>query len=131
VWQLPRGRALLEKAGRLGVVTEDLLASDREQVAWKAIRDFDVNLNGVTASYKEGQLIIDANQIDQLKKRNSPVISLEPELQRRVVQAQEHRRLVLLAVVSAIASALSAGAAWLSAFVSRGSTARQRGSSGR
>lgn len=54
--------------------------------------------------------------LEQLPHREPPITVLnEPEIQRRVMEAERHRRdssLWLLALISAVASVISAIAAW-------------------
>ena len=56
-------------------------------------------------------------------KGNVPLIAEDYELQRRVLEAERHireHRLWLVAVISAVASVVSAFAAWLAIFSSHG-----------
>ena len=112
---------LLKKAQKLHVAVEDLLTTDGKAVAYEALKDFSAPLDHVTVSFQKGQRIREWHQIDGLLRgRCSDIVSVEQELRRRVREMQAHRRLSVLALASAIASALSAAAAWFAALEHRG-----------
>jgi len=114
--KFPQGAALLEEAKRLGVSMEDLLTTDGEHLACTALKDIKFQADANLLSYRKGDRIRDWFEISQLRNKNvTDIASTEPELQQRVLQAREHRRLWRLAFISAFASALSAGAAWVAA----------------
>lgn len=111
---------MLDQARKLGVSADDLLTSDGEGFACEVLRDFTASVGQqVTVTFKKGDRLRERQTIGELRKGRCPdIASLEPELQRRVLQFREHPRqsqLGLLAVISAIASMLSAGGAWFAA----------------
>jgi hypothetical protein len=115
-WNIPQGARLREQAQKLGVSVDDLLTTDGQELGCEALRDIKTTIGGVSVDFKKGDRIRNWHQIDELRKGgSSDIASLESELQRRVLMAREYRRhawLWLLALVSAIASRMSAGAAW-------------------
>ena len=52
-----QGRALIEKATKLGVPMDDLLTADGEEVAWTALKDFKATINGVLVEFCKGDPI--------------------------------------------------------------------------
>lgn len=85
---VPQGKALIEKARTLGIPIDDLLTTDGKEIALKADRDFDVQINGVLVKFHKGERIRDWPQIVDLRKGRCPVTSLESELWHRLTLAQ-------------------------------------------
>jgi len=116
MWKVPRDDELIEEAKRLGLSIEAFLTTDGKQLACTALKDFDPQINGVTLHFRGGERIRDRRVIGELQNgRCSDIVTVEPELQQRLLEARAHRRaawLWLLALVSAGASILSAAAAW-------------------
>jgi hypothetical protein len=85
---VPQGKALIEKARTLGIPIDDLLTTDGKEIALKADRDFNVQINGVLVKFHKGEPIRDGPQIVDLRKGRCPVTSLESELWQRLTTAQ-------------------------------------------
>ena len=99
---------------------EDLLTTDGKQLACEALNDFRCPIGSALVTFRKGERIREWHVISELRKdpNNPNIASTEPELQRRVLQAREHRRqsrLWLVALISALASVASAIAAWAAA----------------
>jgi hypothetical protein len=84
---LSEGKELIQTALKLNIPTDDLLTIDGEEVAWTALRDFKVPINGVLIEFHKGDPVREWYLINELRNSRCPVASLEPELRRRVTYA--------------------------------------------
>jgi hypothetical protein len=81
---LSEGKELIKMALNLSIPIDDLLTTDGAEIAWMALKDFKVPINGVLSEFRKGDLIREWYLIDELRNSRCPVASVEPELWRRV-----------------------------------------------
>jgi len=81
-------RMWIEKAQMLGVPISDLLTVDGGEIAWKADKDFRVQINGTLVEFRKDEPLRDPHLIAETRKGRCPVSSLEPEVWRRVTTVQ-------------------------------------------
>ena len=82
------GKAIIDNGRQLGVPMDDLLTVDGEAIAWRALKDFNVTINGTFVSFSKGEPIRDWHLINKLHAARCPVASMEFELSQRIAQAQ-------------------------------------------
>jgi hypothetical protein len=71
----------------IGIPIDDLLTAGGEEIALKADRDFNVQINGVLVKFHKDEPIRDWPQIVEFRKGRCPVTSLEI----RIVATPNHR----------------------------------------